>query len=1070
MKDVLETLNVDQLSAAQELKRDVLLIGGAGCGKTRTILHKIAHILQKGKHKPGEILVLSSTRFTQQYVQRELVGLDIPEDIASAICYRTFCELGLEVIRRNPEGAGVNGDFSVYDPLDCTAIIEQACIELKIPAKLTPRSIHNRILQAKAKRNEGGNFFTSLASGNPEFHNAVELVYNYYASFLERHQALDYEDVLHRAVQLLDADKRVLSHFTRRSKFIFVDEYQDLTQAQYSLVRRMHGKSSILTVAGNDDQCVVEGTPILTPEGVTKIENLTEGQSVMACIGGGHLSPGTVSAIKSRSYSGSVVRITFDRGKTLRVTPNHILFARFDLHAKLNYLYLMLRPGLGARIGISQGLSFFTEPRKFGLREGDRFFILSIHDDINEARFEEALLSARYGIPNLPFSIQGTPLSLNNKQLEELYRRLDTTSRAELLMEELHLLEEYPHHISVVRTRTEEGPRVLSVTMFGHREREKNEGWYPHRIRLDTQRFGSTGDTDSGEHVEWVVDATRRDYGDIMRFARTLAEMDNLMIVERARLTSKGSFFQTPASHVKAHMFLPVLVNNRVQEMRVKSVEFEEYDGPVFDLTVDNLHNFIAADVVVHNSIHSWRGSDLMPLVNFSKDFKNSREIKLERNYRSTKSILWSANELVRNNINRIEKNVWTDNEMGERIVCYKALNEQDEVYYAINQMRQLIFREEKQYRHFSFLFRTYAQSKILEDILRKEGIPFTLIGDDSPFLAREIKDILAYLKVLTNHADNYSLLRILNVPRRGIGEKSIECLDRHSLQNKLPIWDCLGLVNEIDGLPLKSKNTILNFRDLLEDLARDIPRYSVRDFIETVVERSGYFKELKSLDAQGSAEVNRRMHALYEAASVADAAGKNLREFLGQVSLVDRQADLDLEKNSVLLSPIHETIGLEHPVVFILGMEEGVFPNDAPSYHFFDVEEERRVLYQAMMRGRERLFLINAQVRRIFGSVFENCPSRFLEEFPEELVIHLDSELVKEHMPENQKPQVNRPCIDSEYGLTFTEGDRVKHSMWGIGKVIETAGEDEDLMVTVDFMNAGVKKLLIKYAPLERI
>jgi DNA helicase-2/ATP-dependent DNA helicase PcrA len=273
-----------------------------------------------------------------------------------------------------------------------------------------------------------------------------------------------------------------------------------------------------------------------------------------------------------------------------------------------------------------------------------------------------------------------------------------------------------------------------------------------------------------------------------------------------------------------------------------------------------------------------------------------------------------------------------------------------------------------------------------------------------------------------------------------------------------------------------KSKNTILNFKDLMDDLARDIERYSIYEYVNEVIERTGYHKEVKYLTTGHATEKQQSITDFVE--SVKKFEGKNpdatLGEFLEEISLIDRQSSINLELNSIFLSPIHETKGLEFPIVFVLGMEEGVFPNDTTSLYYFDLEEERRVLYQAMTRAIERIFLINAKVRRIFGSVFENCPSRFIQEIPEELIINLDSELVKEEQEAEDKTKAEalklKPQVDEEYGITFSTGDRVKHAMWGIGNVLDSTGSDEDLMVTVDFMNAGVKKLLIKYAPLERI
>lgn len=1075
MRDVLEGLNQDQIAAATHTKGSLLVTGGAGCGKTKTLAHRVAWILERKKAAPDEVLVLNNSRHVNADLREKIASL-VGEAPAGRILFQTFHELALQVIHASPEACGLTPDFSIYDDAEQTALIEEACAALEIPARFRPRSIMHRVIWAKARMIPPARYLASAPHGTEEvneFHKAVDQVYSWYNDRLRLFRAADYEDVLNAAALGLETDSGLARRVFKKVKFVILDEYQDVTTAHYALLRRISGRGVLVTAAGDDDQCLVEGSSVLTKSGRLNIEGLREGQEVVSAAGWGAVAVGKVDKVTSRPYDGKIVRIALERGKVIRVTPNHLLFAKFDVHARLSYVFLQKRDGMGYRVGVSLGLSFFLEPRKFDSVEGDRFWILSVHDETAEAEFQLSVTSSQYGLPTLPFTPQGAG-GLSQKRIKEFYARVDSASRAELLMEDLGIFEEHPHYISVARTRTEQNPRVLTVTMFGHRDREKGEPWHPHRISINTQKI-SVAHVGRAKRSEWLVNASRRDYTEIMHFARTLAGIDHLHIVERARLNARGSFFKIPAGHVRRHFFLPVLVDGKVEEYRVLDVALEDYQGVVYDLSVADLHNFVVSDIIVHNSINAWKGSEVRPLLNFTRDYKGGAEIRLERNYRSTKRIAWGAQELVRNNLNRVEKRVWTDNPEGEKVLAYKALNEQDEIYYAINQMRQIVFREEKQYRHFAFLFRAYAQAEILIDVLRKEAIPFRLSGGETLLDRKEVRDIVSYLKALTNRADDLSLLRILNVPRRGIGDKSIHCLVQHARAVGRPIRDCLALVSEIDGLPLKSKNTILNFKDLMDDLAEDLPKFGVAEYLREVIDRTGYFEEMKYQSGTPASERSRFVNLFVERAAAYEKArpGATVRDYLEESLLLDRGRPDDAVENSVFLAPIHGTKNFECPVVFILGLEEGVFPIDRPSLDYFDVEEERRLLYQAMTRARERVFLISAKMRRIFGSVFENCPSRFLKEIPEELVIQLDSEIAQqEHLPQNIKPRsaLRAPRADSDYGIVFAPGDRVKHSMWGIGQVVDTAGEGDSLLVTVDFTNAGIKKLLIKYAPLERI
>ncbi|HOT78092.1 MAG TPA: 3'-5' exonuclease, partial [Candidatus Wallbacteria bacterium] len=362
---------------------------------------------------------------------------------------------------------------------------------------------------------------------------------------------------------------------------------------------------------------------------------------------------------------------------------------------------------------------------------------------------------------------------------------------------------------------------------------------------------------------------------------------------------------------------------------------------------------------------------------------------------------------MIKNNVTRREKTLWTQGESGEKITVYEAINEQAEVVFAINQMRQVIYREDKKYSDFAFFYRTNAQSRVIEETLIKEGIPYKMVGAIRFYQRKEIKDVIAYLRLILNTSDNLSLLRILNVPRRGIGEKSISSLVAFANEKKISIFDALAKVAEIEDLPLKAKNTTLNFVDLINELRADCAKLNVTELTKNVLDKTGYLRELKVINSSQTLDRSKNINELLSVTEAYDQekSGGGLSGFLERVTLISDLDEIDEKQNSVTLMTFHAAKGLEFPVVFMLGMEEKLFPHEHSSDENYDIAEERRLCYVGMTRARERLYIIHTRQRRIFGSVFTNPVSRFVSEIPDSLVINISCE--EEFL--NSVPQMTR-------------------------------------------------------------
>ena len=463
-------------------------------------------------------------------------------------------------------------------------------------------------------------------------------------------------------------------------------------------------------------------------------------------------------------------------------------------------------------------------------------------------------------------------------------------------------------------------------------------------------------------------------------------------------------------------------------------------------------------------SIYKFRGADFTNVLRFEEDFSDARVITLEQNYRSTQTILSAANAVIENNQMRKPKTLWTEMAGGELITRYHAENEHEEAAWISREIERLREEESRKFSDVALFYRTNAQSRVLEEIFVRVGIPYRVVGSLKFYDRKEIKDALAYLRVLVNPADEVSLRRIVNVPKRGIGDQTVAALDRFAKGSSITMIEALERADENPDLGPRAKTAAANVGALLRVLREIAERGSdPADVLEAVLERTGYVEEL---EADGSIEALGRVENLKELVGVArefDAQNPEggVREFLEQVALVSDADELVEEEGAVTMMTMHIAKGLEFPVVFMVGMEDGVFPHMRSMTDPAELEEERRLAYVGITRARERLYLTHAWSRSLYGGSNYNPPSRFLHEIPEQLVRLVES---TGESDEKQIPQTERRT------LSVAVGDEVFHERWGRGVVTAVSGRGQNAEASVHFEDEGTKRLLLAYAPLQRI
>ena len=519
-------------------------------------------------------------------------------------------------------------------------------------------------------------------------------------------------------------------------------------------------------------------------------------------------------------------------------------------------------------------------------------------------------------------------------------------------------------------------------------------------------------------------------------------------------------------------------------------------------------------------SIYGWRGADMQNILDFEKDYPEAKVVLLEENYRSTKKILQAANEVIKNNRNRRPKKLWTQNDDGEQIVYYRANDERDEAVFVASTINNVVREEGKNFKDFAVLYRTNAQSRTIEEALLKSNIPYTMVGGTKFYSRKEIRDVISYLNLIANPSDNISFERVVNEPKRGVGPGTLEKIRTFAYEQDMSLLDASA---NIMLSPIKGKaaqgvydfaNVILNLRDQLDDL-------SITEVVEAVLDKSGY---LDALSMQQTLESQARIENIEEFMSVTknfdetntdgteDETGiDRLGRFLNDLALIADTDDGDIEAAEVTLMTLHAAKGLEFPVVFLIGMEEGVFPLSRASEEPDELEEERRLAYVGITRAEEILFLTNANTRTLFGKTNYNRPSRFLREISDDLLQYqglarpanssfgvrftkdeptqfgqgMSLQEALQTRKANAQPQRRtgaQPFSKATGGLPFGKtsdssntatdweiGDIAHHKKWGDGTVLEVTGSGKTQELKIKFPEVGLKKVLASVAPIEK-
>jgi DNA helicase-2/ATP-dependent DNA helicase PcrA len=1087
---LLSGLNPPQREAVEHSEGALLVIAGAGSGKTRVLTHRIAYLLATGAARPGEILAITFTNKAAAEM-RERVGELIGRSVR-AMWVTTFHSACARMLRVDAERLGYSRGFTIYDQSDSLRMLKRCLRELHVDPKRYPaRAIHSKISGAKNQLIDSDTYEETQGS---IFEEVVAEVFPLYEKRMLEANAMDFDDLLVRTVNALELFEDVRERWRRAFRHVLVDEYQDTNHAQYRLLQLLAAEHGNLMVVGDEDQCLVEGTLVTMGDGSKKqIEQLSEGDMVMSSYGGGEFKPARVSGV-FKAHQRDGVAIETHSGRRLVSTPEHTHFAGYRLGStpQTHLTYLMWKRGIGFRVGTS-GVYTARGNGVVGIKQrclhehADAVWVISAHETDAEARAAETVLSLRYGLPMLPFyrrkSATGNSLVGNQALIDDVFSTLDTEAGGRRLLDDERLGLQHPHHLAA----TSDGRRrVLRVTLCA-----ESRGETPmHRVALAgrdpegreaLEAIGLSVRPAKAGSDSWRFETVLKDYGETVRLAGEINAVLNVDVSFAGRFGAKqsgrisgNSLPFLPAASVRPGMSM--FAEDGSYDA-VASVERVELDRPVYDINVEGTHNFIADGIVTHNSIYGFRHADIRNILDFEQDFPEAAVVKLEQNYRSTQTILSAANAVVDRNRERRPKKLWTEVEGGEKVQLSELGDDHEEARWVAAEIERLGEEHGVARSDVAVFYRTNAMSRILEDTLVRYELPYQVIGGTKFYDRAEVKDAIAYLNLLLNPSDQVSFQRIVNSPRRGIGNTSQGRLVSYANTAGLTIWEVIERAEEVPGLSAAAVKTVSRFFETVDLLkARVDAGSSVADVLQAVLSETGYLEALeneRTIEAEGRVE---NLEALAEAAEEFDLNRERegesevppLEEFLQQISLLSDQDSLEDEQELITLMTVHNAKGLEYDTVFVVGCEDGSFPH-MRALEEGGEEEERRLCYVAITRARQRLYMTWARERRLFGRAERNLPSRFIDELPVELTERQASaSSTVGGMTWNPTPSASpAQPVDPSPALEMRIGDDVVHASFGDGVV---TGVEPGGVVIVRFSGDGSeRKLMADYAPIRR-
>ncbi len=1093
--DFLEHLNPQQRQAVTAAPGPVLVLAGPGSGKTRVLTQRIAYLIAYEGARPWQMLAVTFTNKAAREMEgrvRQLLG----EDATRGLWLGTFHAICARILRTESEHLPIESNYVIFDDDDQARVVKAAIRDLNLDEKTyRPNSVHAAISRAKNELIRPDDYPTQTYRDE-----VVRRIYVRYQELLRQSNAVDFDDLLLETAYLLEDNLSVRKKYAEKFQHILVDEFQDTNQAQYVLIKHMASVHRNIFCVGDEDQCFPAGTLISTAKGAKPIELVSGGDQIIAASGRGSTLSCQVNHIGKKHFSGELIKVITASGHSFRATPNHVVFARLGLNPGLNYVYLMYRKDKGYRIGIaSHARSDGVRPElQIGLRirsnqeNADKIWVLKVCQNRDEAHYWETFYAINYGIPTTVFHVRGRRMRMSQEYIDRLFLAIDTEKNARRLLSDLEMDWRYPHYIPQGTYRN-----IVNLRYFGDGRRTDESPWHAHRVDLWSsepnlaEKLKALGyNPRIRSRNNWRIGLNRLNYDDIHEAAQKLGHaVGDAEIVIGAFLVDKGSaplaprFSLMPASHLHPSMPVAIEKDGQIIEDLVTDVSRESYSGEVFDLEVDNLHNYIAGGIVVHNSIYRWRGADYRNVRRFEQDFPETNVILLEQNYRSRQVILDTAMSVIDRAHHRRRKRLFTERGAGEKIIYYESFDDYGEASFVVDTIAQLVASKQFDPGECAVMYRTNAQSRLLEEAFLQARLPYRLVGAQRFYGRREVKDMIAFLRLVHNPADEISLDRVINLPPRGIGDKTILALHTAARAAKATPGAVLVDMKNGSDSPYWEKFSgraalpLADFGSMLSGWLGAAQVLTVTEIFDRIIKDTAYQEYIND----GTEEGEERWENVLELRRLTmEYTTRTMTEFLQDVALISDQDTLTEGQNAPTLLTLHAAKGLEFGAVFIVGLDDGILPHSRSFDEPEQMEEERRLFYVGITRAKDRLYLVRSLQRGGRGYAEETLPSRFLDDIPAELVsgkgrvANSRNTRYERHdrgfssSPSWKTSSTPKPAAVTE--ARYRAGMRVMHPVWNEGMVLNSRIQDDEEIVDVIFESVGIKRLAANLANLKVI
>jgi superfamily I DNA/RNA helicase len=987
-------LNPGQLAAASAVHGPILVIAGAGSGKTRTLVYRVARLIESGI-PPESILLLTFTRkASQEMLQR--VGLLIGGR-SERVTGGTFHSVGNMLLRRYGKAVGLAPGFTILDRGDSEDVINLLRTQQGLHDKGRHFPRKNTIAEMFSKAaNKLLPLEDVVLREFPQFTDEIEdlrKLQRAYAAYKRQRLLVDYDDLLVRLRELLETDEGIRRRVSDSYRYILVDEYQDTNRLQAELVRKMACTHDNVMAVGDDSQCLLQGTPILTPRGYRPVESLKIGDTVLSGAGNGRLVEARIMG-KTKSSHPRYLRITTVSGYRVNVSPNHLCFAKIHSGTGHWYVYLMYRDDLGFRIGITC-LPKYDEAResrpqmRTTMEQGERLWLLEAHGSRQEAQYREAQLGLRYQIPQAVFEPESRGLphfKMSNPQAKALFAEFG--HNGERLLKDYFLRFEYPTYLpKASKSGSQIAINLLMASASNKLEKRRSQG---HELCIESKHGWETVKSLQGAawcDGYWRLRRYSSDYKMLLALARDIEgglrqSGYRATIAYKAKFAAaseiKGSFMTIPAAGMLPGMTVPVVDGENVRVDTVKSVEWvDNTDERLFyDLEIERAHNIVSAGVITHNSIYAFRGATFRNIMDFPKLFPGTQLFKLEENYRSTQPILTLANEVINLAAEKYPKTLFTRKLHGPVPVLAKAVDENAQSRFVAQRILELR-EEEVPLGEIAVLFRSSFHSFDLEIELARRNIPFVKRGGFKFIGTAHVKDVLAHLRVIENPRDAVSWNRLLTLIE-GVGPKKSQDLIGAVFRQERAGLDVLKAAAE-KGAGASAQG--------LKALVGVLERVAGGDAMTPGGQVGAVCEYYLPILTRQYDDHPKRLKDLEHLVTIAERYG-SLRSFLADLALEppdESVADVEAAERDderLVLSTIHSAKGLEWHSVFIIWALDGKFPSLYSFTADEDLEEERRLFYVAITRAKQHLYLTYpVDVYDRGSGMVLSKPTRFLDE-----------------------------------------------------------------------------------------